>query len=119
MSDQVSLIRLIAELDQVLAQAEDRLAEEPTTTLKVTFSAAIVDGLRAALADVECQLACLSKSRDDRYASSHRHCIGSRPGELDLSGEEIIINEFLAAPDAELTLRNVVNEMQPRLSNAQ
>ena len=119
MSDQSSLIRLIAELDQVLAQAEDRLAEEPTTTLKATFSTVIVDGLRAALADVECQLACLSISPDDRFASSRGHCIGSRPGERDVSGEEIIINEFLAAPDAELTLRSIVNEMQPQLSNAQ
>jgi hypothetical protein len=118
MSDQLSLIRLIAELDQVLAQAEDRLAEEPTTTLKATFSTGIVDGLRAALADVECQLACVSISPDDGFASSHRQCFGSRPGESDVRGEENVINEFLAAPDAELTLRRVVNEMRPQLSNA-
>jgi hypothetical protein len=56
MYQQSTLLRLIAELDQQLAEAEDGLAEEFLTESETTLRAEIVDGLRAALADVELQL---------------------------------------------------------------
>ena len=61
MSDQPRLLRLLAELDQQLAEAEDSFAEAPLTISESTLRTEIVDGLRAALANVEWQLRKLVK----------------------------------------------------------
>jgi hypothetical protein len=110
---QPKLRRLIAELDQHLAEVQHGFAGTPPTHLQPTLRSEIVDVLRAVPVDVEWQL---TQSRIElvgktRFNSDRRLSAGTPVGS-DLSEENGIINEFIAAPDAELVLESVLRELE-------
>ena len=57
MSNRSSLLKLLAELDQQIAEVEDPTVEAPFGVSEPTHRAEIIDGLRAAVDNVEWQLA--------------------------------------------------------------
>ena len=113
MTNRPKLIRLLAELDQQLAEAEGSYADVPLTISEATLRTEIVDGLRAALANVDWRLtrahvnmidnSCLLSDRPMRLGMS------ARP---ELSDESGIINDFIAAHDAQSTLESVLMRLQ-------
>jgi hypothetical protein len=110
---QPKLLKLIAEVDQQLAEVEDGFAGAPPTDPQPKLRSEIVDVLRVALDDFEwlsaqprIELVSKTRHRTDQPLSV------SVPVGSDVIDDSVVVNEFIAAPDAEFVLDSVLKEFE-------